>query len=271
MFDKTAVSTGYFDDVLKIENVVFAYKTHEILTGISFSVKPGEICGLLGPNGCGKTTLFKCINGILSPKSGNIMLHGQNIKRMSRQAISHLVAVVPQELHVAFGFTVIQMVLMSGTMRFGFSGIPSEKDYLEALRVLEELNVAHLAERRYNELSGGEKQMVLIARALFQKASIMLLDEPTSHLDFKRQHFIMETIKRVTEQKRLTTIVTLHDPNIAGRYCTNLVMLNHGQICHCGDRKNIFKQKNLESIYDMQIKIEYTNEGTECVLPGTWK
>lgn len=266
-----AVSAGSFADVMNVDNLEFAYKNREVLRGISFSVKPGEICGLLGPNGCGKTTLFKCINGILSPKQGNIMIHGRNIRRMSREAISRLIAVVPQELHVAFSFSVMQIVMMSGMIRFGFSGIPAEKDYLEAYAVLEELGVEHLADRRYNELSGGEKQMVLIARAIFQKSSIMLLDEPTSHLDFKRQHFVMETIKRITEQKKLTTIITLHDPNIAGRYCTNLVMLNNGNICHCGDKKMIFKQQNLESTYNMKIKIEYTTEGTECVFPDSKK
>ncbi|MDR3237001.1 MAG: ABC transporter ATP-binding protein, partial [Spirochaetia bacterium] len=133
------------------------------------------------------------------------------------------------------------------------------------------LSIEHLAERRYNELSGGEKQMVLIARAVFQRASVMLLDEPTSHLDFKRQHFIMETIKRVTAEKGLTTIITLHDPNTAGRYCTLLVMLNRGNICHCGNRASVFSRDNLELIYNMKIKIEYTSDGTECVLADSTK
>lgn len=271
MISEAVKTVDYSGDVLNVDNLEFGYKNRQVLRGISFSVKPGEICGLLGPNGCGKTTLFKCINGILSPKSGKIKLHGRDIKRMSREVISRFIAVVPQELHVAFSFSVLQIVLMSGTVRFGFSGIPNEKDYLEACGVLEELNISHLADRRYNELSGGEKQMVLIARAIFQKSNIMLLDEPTSHLDFKRQHFVMETVKKITEQKKLTTIITLHDPNIAGRYCTNLVMLNDGHICHCGDKKMIFKQQNLESTYNMKIKIEYTNEGTECVFPDPKK
>ncbi|MDR3238074.1 MAG: ABC transporter ATP-binding protein, partial [Spirochaetia bacterium] len=165
-------------DVLRVENIDFAYRSADVLKDISFTVKQGEICGLLGPNGCGKTTLFKCINGILEPKNGSVMLHGNNIKEMSRAEIAKRIAVVPQELHIVFGFTAIQMVIMGGTGRFGFSGIPKEKDYSEALDVLQELSIEHLAERRYNELSGGEKQMVLIARAVFQRASVMLLDEP---------------------------------------------------------------------------------------------
>ena len=258
-------------EMLCVENIDFSYGARSVLENVSFAVKKGEICGLLGPNGCGKTTLFKCINGILAPKGGSIILGGRNIRQMRREEIAKLIAVVPQELNVVFGFTVLQMVIMGGTGRFGFSGIPRESDYTEAYTVLEELGITSLAGRRYNELSGGEKQMVLIARALFQKAGIMLLDEPTSHLDFKRQYFIMETVKRITAEKGLTTIITLHDPNTAGRYCTHLVMLNSGRICHCGDRGTIFNRDNLESTYNMKIKIEYTQNRIECVFPDSDK
>ena len=259
------------DEMLCVENVDFSYGARSVLKNVSFAVKKGEICGLLGPNGCGKTTLFKCINGILEPNGGSITLGGRSIGQMRREEIAKLVAVVPQELHVVFGFTVLQMVIMGGTGRFGFSGIPKEDDYADAYVVLEDLGIAGLAGRRYNELSGGEKQMVLIARALFQKAGIMLLDEPTSHLDFKRQYFIMETIKRITAEKGLTTIITLHDPNTAGRYCTHLVMLNGGCVCHCGERGTTFNRDNLESTYNMKIKIEYTQSKTECVFPDSDK
>jgi len=259
------------DEMLRVENIDFSYGARSVLKNVSFTVKKGEICGLLGPNGCGKTTLFKCINGILEPNGGNIILGGRSIREMRRGDIAGLIAVVPQELNVVFGFTVLQMVVMGGTGRFGFSGIPGEKDYAEACAILEDLGIAGFAERRYNELSGGEKQMVLIARALFQKAGIMLLDEPTSHLDFKRQYFVMETVKRITAEKGLTTIIPLHDPNTAGRYCSHLVMLNGGYVCHCGERGTTFNRDNLESTYNMKIKIEYTRDRTECVFPDSDK
>ena len=256
------------EEIIRVENIDFSYRERKILNDVSFSVRTGEICGLLGPNGSGKTTLFKCINGIHRYSSGKIRIHGRDINELSRNEIARLVAVVPQELHMVFGFTVMQVVLMGGTGRFGFSGIPQEKDYHEAFGILEELGIESLAERRYNELSGGEKQMVLIARALFQRADILLLDEPTSHLDFKRQHTIMELIKKITAEKKLTTIITLHDPNIAGRYCNSLVMLNRGEIRCQGSCRNIFHTESLESIYDMKIEIEYTEKGTQFVLPG---
>lgn len=253
--------------LLEVDNVDFSYRQGKILDRVSFSVKRGEICGLLGPNGCGKTTLLKCISGVLRGKAGTVRIHGLDVSGLSRNRIASMVSVVPQELNVVFSFTVMQMVLMGGTIRYGVSGIPRKRDYLEAYETLEELHIEHLAERSYNELSGGEKQVVLIARALFQRAEIMLLDEPTSHLDFKRQHLIMEIIKKVTGEKHLTTLITLHDPNIAGRYCHKLVMLNRGRIFHQGSREKIFRAESLESIYDMKIKIEHTDTGTDYVIP----
>ncbi len=255
-------------EILNVENLNFSYSDRRILNKISFSVKRGEICGLLGPNGCGKTTLLKCINRLLNIESGIIKINGRDISKLSRSEIAGLIAVVPQELHVAFSFSVIQMVLMGGTVRYGFSGIPGRKDYTLAYEILEELNIDHLASRRYNELSGGEKQIVLIARALFQRSEIMLLDEPTSHLDFKRQHLIMEMIKKITKERGLTTLITLHDPNTAGRYCNRLTMLNRGCVCHHGSRDNIFHAESLESTYDMKINIEQTESGRSVVYPA---
>ena len=188
-------------EVLKVENLEFSYGRRRILNNINFSVNQGEICGFLGPNGCGKTTLLKCVNRILHPEGGKIKIHGMDTSELSRNKIAGMIAVVPQELHVVFSFTVLQIILMGGTIRYGLSGIPSRKDYLSACEIIEELDIEDLAGRQYNELSGGEKQIVLIARALFQNATIMLLDEPTSHLDFKRQHQIMELIKKITRAR----------------------------------------------------------------------
>lgn len=254
-------------EVLKVEDLEFSYGKRRILNSLNFAVNEGEICGLLGPNGCGKTTLLKCINRILNPESGKIKINGQDTSSLSRNKIAEIIAVVPQELHVVFSFTVLQIILMGGTIRYGLSGIPSKKDYLRAYEILEELDIEHLASRQYNELSGGEKQLILIARALFQNAPIMLLDEPTSHLDFKRQHQIMEVIKKITVSRGITSLITLHDPNIAARYCNRLIMLNRGEIFHQGLRESIFHKKSLESIYDMKIKIERTPSGVNYVFP----
>jgi len=256
------------NEILKIRDVYFRYRDRIVLKQISFSVKKGEICGLLGPNGCGKTTLLKCINRILHNESGTIRVNDRDVSKLSRNEIARMVALVPQELNIMFSFSVLQMVLMGGSARYGFSGIPHKKDYLAASGILEELHIGHLASRKYNELSGGEKQLVLIARALFQKPEVILLDEPTSHLDFKRQHLIMEMIKKVTAERGLTALITLHDPNTAGRYCHRLIMLNRGRIFHQGPRDRIFHRETLESIYDMKINIEHTDTGADFVMPA---
>lgn len=255
------------NEILKIENLDFSYRDRKVLDNICFHVNSGEICGLLGPNGCGKTTLLKCIYRVLHTGYGKISIHGRDVAGLSRSEIAGLIAVVPQELHVAFSFTVMEMVLMGGSVRYGFSGVPGREDYAGAAGILEELNIEHLSCRRYNELSGGEKQIVLIARALFQKPEILLLDEPTSHLDFKRQHQIMEMIKSISAEKGLTTLITLHDPNTAGRYCSRLVMLNRGCICHQGSRETVFHAESLESVYEMKIMIERSDAGTDFVIP----
>ena len=256
------------DEILVIEHMDFSYRDRKTLSDITCSVMAGEICGLLGPNGSGKTTLLKCINRILNYDAGCIRIDSRDVSRLSREEIASLIAMVPQELNIVFPFTVLQMVLMAGCMRFGISGIAKKCDQCSAREILEEFEIGHLAERRYTELSGGEKQMVLIARALFQKARILLLDEPTSHLDFKRQYLIMELIRRVTKEKKLTTVMTLHDPNTAGRYCDRLIMLNDGRITHQGPRWKVFHQDSLESVYDMRIKMGQTDGGTVFVLPG---
>jgi iron complex transport system ATP-binding protein len=256
------------DEMLAAENVDFGYRDRKILSDISFSVKKGEICGLLGPNGSGKTTILKCINRILHCQAGAIRIRGRDVAGLSREEIAELVAMVPQELNIVFSFSVLEIVLMAGNTRFGISGIARKSDYAHAFETLEELHIGHLAERRYNELSGGEKQMVLMARALFQKAGLLLLDEPTSHLDFKRQYIIMELIRRITREKNLTTIMSLHDPNIAGRYCDRLIMLSGGRICRQGLRDKVFHVESLESLYDMKIRMGQVDTGASYVFPA---
>jgi iron complex transport system ATP-binding protein len=256
------------DEILVVENVGFSYREKKTLSNVTFSVRKGEICGLLGPNGSGKTTLLKCINRVLKHQTGSIIINGREVAKLSREEIARHIAVVPQELNIVFPFTALEIVLMAGTVRFGISGTAKTSDHSNALGVLQEFGVGHLAERRYNELSGGEKQMVLIARALFQRTGILLLDEPTSHLDFKRQYVIMELIRKITREKHLTTIMTLHDPNAAGRYCDRLVMLNRGCICCQGLKEKVFRTESLESLYDMRIKMGHVDAGAPYVLPA---
>ena len=255
---------------LSILDLSFSYQSKSVLRNIRFRVERGTLCGLLGPNASGKTTLLKCINGVLKPREGQIRVNDKQVRDLSRREIARLMAVVPQQTTVVFGFTAMQMVVMGRTARLGMLKLPSRQDYRDARTRLDELGVADLAERPFNELSGGERQLVLIARALFQDPQILLLDEPTSHLDFKNQFMIMDVVREMTEAKRLATVVSLHDPNLAVRYCRQMVMLKDGRIYQEGSRETVFETDTLEAVYGMKVIVENTSRGASVVIPERW-
>ena len=254
-------------DMLAVQDLSFDYGTRPVLRDIEFSVAPGTICGLLGPNGSGKSTLFKCINGLLKPKAGQVHISGKNIAHLSRNALARVMAVVPQQTTVAFAFSALQMVLMGRASRVGALGRPSRKDIRDAAAVLNDLGIIHLKNRPFNALSGGERQIVLLARALFQTPSILLLDEPTAHLDFKNQYRIMDMVQAMTRRHHLTSLITLHDPNLAGQYCSQLVMLKQGRVHRKGSTADIFEESAIEELYDMKVSIQNNNRGRWFVMP----
>lgn len=254
--------------MLTVNNLSFSYAKRPVLENIIFSVEPGTICGLLGPNASGKTTLFKCMNGILKPQTGHVDINGRKIDHLSRKTIADLMAVVPQHSVTAFSFTALQMVVMARAAKLGPLGRPSRRNYQDAETSLNELGVAHLKHRSFNGLSGGEKQIVLLARALFQTPKILLLDEPTAHLDFKNQHLIMEMVQTITKAKNLTAVITLHDPNLASRYCSQMVMLKQGRVHRQGMTEDVFEEEALESMYGIKVSITDTCHGKWFAIPS---
>lgn len=256
------------EPALSVRNLSFGYGQRIVLQDISFSVERGTICGLLGPNASGKTTLLKCIDGVYTPKSGSVHVQGCAVEKLARKDMAKLMAVVPQQTTVVFSFTALQMVVMGRAARLSKFRLPSTDDYCEAESAMEGLGIADLAERFFNELSGGEKQLVLLARALFQNTDILLLDEPTSHLDFRNQFMLMDVILDVTKKKRLATVISLHDPNLAARYCDCMVMLKGGKLYKSGLKDAVFHHDILEQVYGMKVRIENTWDGTSVVVPG---
>ena len=256
------------ENTLAVHDLSFDYNTKPTLRDIDFSVEPGMICGLLGPNASGKSTLFKLINGILKPKRGRVIVEGMEISRLSRSAVAGLMAVVPQMTTVVFSFTALQMVVMGRTAKLGALGRPSRKDYHDAEATLDDLGVANLKQRAFNTLSGGERQIVLLARALFQNPAILLLDEPTSHLDFKNQYLIMDMVQAMTKSRNLTSLITLHDPNMAAQYCGQMVMLKKGRVHRKGMTEDVFDERALESLYGMKVSIENGPRGKCFVMPS---
>ncbi len=255
------------EPAVEIDSVCFSYGRRPVLRDICFQVSTGSLCGLLGPNASGKTTLLKCVDGVLTPEKGAVRVRGKAVKDMSRQEVARLVAVVPQQTNPVFAFTSLQMVVMGRAARLGRLSLPSRLDKRDAEKSLDELGIAELGPRPFSELSGGERQLVLLSRALFQDTPILLLDEPTSHLDFRNQFMIMDAVESVTKRKRLSTIVTLHDPNLAARYCTHLVLLRKGVLFREGSREAVFDAGTLKEVYGIDVVVERTGAGAEIVLP----
>ena len=252
---------------LAVENLSFDYHARPVPRHIDFSLEPGTICGLLGPNGSGKSALFKCINGLLNTKRSRVMIGEKCIAQLSCSTIAGIMAVVPQQTTVAFAFSVLQMVLMGRSSRLGAVGRPSPRDVHNAASMLADLGIAHLKNRPINALSGDERKIVLMALALFQSPSILLLDQPTAHLDFKNQYRILDMVQDLTCRHHLTTLVTLHDPNLAGQYCRQLVMLKQGRIQQMGSTANVFEESALESLYDMKVSVQNDHRGRWFVMP----
>jgi iron complex transport system ATP-binding protein len=254
------------DTIVLVDGIGFGYRSKPVLRDITFGVGRGSLCGLLGPNASGKTTLLKCLNGILSPKKGTVRVVGRMVSDLSRRETARLMAVVPQSMNLVFSFTALQMVVMGRAARLASLKLPSESDRDEARAALEDLGVGNLADRPFNQLCGGERQLVLLARAIYQDTPILLLDEPTSHLDFRNQYRIMDMVSDITRRKSLATIVTLHDPNLAARYCTHLVVLKEGRLHRQGPLDTVFEPSTLEEVYGIKVVVEQTPNGP-AVMP----
>lgn len=231
------------------------YGSIRALESVSFEVKEGEFLGVIGPNGAGKTTLLKCLTKILKPKVGAVLLNGKDISDMSREEIAKNIGVVPQNSPETFPFTVLDIVLMGRIPYLGRFARESKNDLRVAEAAMKSTNVYHLADRTINELSGGERQRVLIARALAQEPKVLLLDEPTLHLDIKQQLEILKLIKRLTRQKKLTTIAVFHDLNLAARFCDKLLLLNAGKIHAIGSVEDVLTPKNIKAVYGVKAQI----------------
>ncbi len=258
-------------NALIVENLKFYYGPRLILDNVTFSVSPGSICALLGPNGSGKTTLLKCINGILKPATGRVEVNNVLIELLGRQEIAKNMSVVPQQTNTVFAFKVADMVVMGRSPLLEIWQKPTASDRIDAKELLAKLGIGHLAERPFTEISGGERQMVLLARAIFQDTPIMLLDEPTSHLDLKNQIKIMELVRDVALERGITTIMTLHDPNLALHYCDEVVLLKSGRIMDMGKRNQVLFDENLSAMYDLKVNVEVTHQGKQVILPESWQ
>lgn len=253
-----------------VKNLNFYYGKRKILSNLNFSTGDGCICGLLGPNGSGKTTLLDCVNGLNKPKSGEITISRESIYSMTRKELAKKMSRVPQQTNIVFPFRVIELVVMGKAPYLENWESPERQDYEHAATLLDNLGIGDLGSRPFNEISGGEKQMALIARAIFQNAEVMLLDEPTAHLDYKNQFIILDLITKVAKENNLTVIITLHDPNLAMHCCDEIVLLKKGDIISWGKTTEILKADLLSEMYDMDINVDFVSNGTQVIIPCHW-
>jgi iron complex transport system ATP-binding protein len=246
--------------MIRVEKLTFQHPhtTIPVVNGVSFSVSEGKLAVLLGPNGSGKTTLFKCMAGLWRPKGGRIFFDGNDIADISHRDRARLLAVVPQDHTPPFPYTVFEAVLMGRAPHVGMYAAPAEADEEAAHNALLAVGISHLTERCYTRISGGERQLVLIARALAQEAPLLLLDEPTSHLDFRNQHMVLETVRRVAAEKGLTVLMTLHDPNLASFFAHQVIMLKDGAIVANGDPVEVLTEADLGQLYNIGIGLAET-------------
>jgi iron complex transport system ATP-binding protein len=234
---------------LKIDNVDCFYDSVKILEDISFSVKTGTFLGILGPNGSGKTTLLKSISRVLRPKKGSVVLNDADIYSMKTTEVAKHMAVVPQESAMGFSFTVMEVVLMGRTPHLTRLQRETAKDFAIAKRAMEYTRTWSLADRLITELSGGERQRVIIARALTQEPTILLLDEPTSHLDICNQLDIMDLLKQLCIEKKMLIVGVFHDFNLAARYCDSILLLKQGKVVATGNAAETLTSENIKEVF----------------------
>lgn len=241
---------------IKIENLSHSFGSQTVLRNITFSVAQGDFFIIIGPNGSGKTTLMRAIAGILSRHTGQIQFFKRSISSYKRKEFARLVAFVPQGLPTDLPFTAAELVLMGRAPYNSTLGIETEKDYLISEKAMGFTEVAHLAARKLDQLSGGEQQRVLIARAICQEPKILLLDEPTASLDLAHQARIMDLMEKLRTDKGVTVVMVSHDINLAAMYGVQLLLLREGQIVCMGPPEEILSFKTLEDTYGCKLLVD---------------
>lgn len=236
-----------------INNMSAGYGDVSVLHDVTIELGSSEFAAVIGPNGSGKTTLLRAMSRIPMTRSGDILLDNKDIYSVAAREFATRVAVVPQDTLVAFDFTVLEIVLMGRSPRLGRFAIEGARDTEIALEALTRTGTAHLKNRQINALSGGERQRVLVARALAQEPDVLLLDEPTSHLDISFQFEIMDLVKSLNRERGMTVLAVLHDLNLASQYCDRLIMIGQGRVQADGSPDDVITADNIRRVYGAEV------------------
>lgn len=255
--------------ILNFDHVSIGYDQRMVLEDVNFSVNPGEIVAVVGPNGVGKSTLIKAASGTLPIHQGRIRVGDEELLEMSPPQRARQISVVPQSTHLPSAFSVMDVVLMGRTPFLGWLERENEEDYQVATAAMQRTGTESLADRLVGELSGGEQQRVLVARALAQASPIMLLDEPTSHLDLRHQDQVLKLVRELAREKNLSILVTLHDLNLVARYADRVVLLSNGKMDKIGLPVEVLTPEILAKVYGIQIHVfQHPIHGTPLVVSG---
>src|SRR6266851_5276237 len=263
-------NTNNTDPLLDMQGITFGYNRQPLLYDVHFQVGAGEMVGLLGPNGSGKTTLLRLISGVLRPQQGTVVLDGRDARAWGRREMARRVAVVPQEMHVPFAFSVEELVSLGRTPYQRLLGSSTKEDQRIVHNAMQAADIEQLAGRIFNELSGGERQRVIVAMALAQRPALLLLDEPTAHLDIKYQIDMLELVQRLNRERGVTVIAALHDLNLAARYFPRLVLFQRGIVADASPAE-VLEPHLLKRVYgiDVQVGILRGAEHLSVLPPGS--
>ncbi|MGI5825353.1 MAG: ABC transporter ATP-binding protein [Bacillota bacterium] len=262
------------DSLLKIDNAAFAYDTGLIFRDIDWQVRKGEIWCLMGHNGCGKSTLLDCILGVHKLADGQIYLSGKPLNQYNPQSLAKNLSYIPQGHDRSFPYKVRQIVLMGRTAYLGGLGSPNAADKALVKQVMTEVGIEHLADRPYTQISGGEMQMVLLARALVQETPLIIMDEPTAHLDYYNELLFLETVSRLLKDGKKTVIMATHSPNQAlyleaRGLSVKVAMMNNGRLAVSGKPSQILTVDNLRRHYRIETRIlqDGNSGGLQQIVP----
>ena len=253
--------------LLRAIDLSLQYGDMSVLERISLELHPGEVLGVVGPNGVGKTTLIKALGGVLNPVAGQVFLDEVDLDDMTHAQRAREIGVVPQASQLPVAFRALDVVLMGRTPYLGWLGREGPTDHKLALQVMQRTQTEHLADRRMGEMSGGEQQRVLIARALAQTPSVLLLDEPTAHLDLRYQDDVLKLVRSLASKEGYAVLLALHDLNLVSRFADRVALLSDKSIFRMGSPADVLQPDILEAVYGMKIVVaDHPLYGTPLIL-----
>ena len=255
--------------IIQVKNTTFSYDQTPVLHSISIDIPVGQFIGVIGPNGSGKSTLLKLLGGVLTAGSGNLLFNGTDYLNKNRKQLARSITWVAQDHPMVFPFKVSEIVLMGRHPYLSPFTFEGEEDIDIVRSAMERTQTLQFAHRSFNEISGGEKQRVVIAGAIAQEPELMILDEPTSALDIKYQIQILSILKQLNESKKTTIILAMHDLHLASKFCNRLILLEEGAVFKDGKTEEVLQKEHIEKVYGVKVHLIQDQNGSIIISPDT--